>query len=49
MVGADNVGDSYPDRQVNDSNSLWGMFPYSNYSPAGFNGAYWYGRVSYTW
>lgn len=48
-VGADNVNDSYPDRQVNDSNSLWGMFPYSNYSPAGFNGSYLYGRVSFQW
>jgi len=23
--------------------------PYSNYSPFGFNGAYVYGRISYTW
>ena len=47
-VGADNVLDSYPDRSL-FINSTSGMFPYSNYSPAGFNGAYVYGRVNYTW
>ena len=47
-VGADNVLDSYPDRSL-FINSTSGMFPYSNYSPAGFNGAYWYGRVSFKW
>jgi iron complex outermembrane receptor protein len=25
------------------------MLPYSNYSPFGFNGAYVYGRIKYTW
>lgn len=48
-LGADNVFDSYPDLQVNELNNLYGMFKYSNYSPAGFNGAYGYGRVTYTW
>ena len=47
-VGADNVLDSYPDRSL-FINSTSGMFPYSNYSPAGFNGAYWNGRVSFKW
>ncbi|KAF1686008.1 TonB-dependent receptor [Pseudoxanthomonas broegbernensis] len=48
-LGADNVTDSYPDRQVNELNSTYGVFPYSNYSPAGFNGAYVYGRIAYRW
>ncbi|MBD9367331.1 TonB-dependent receptor [Xanthomonas sp. XNM01] len=48
-LGADNVLDEYPDRTVNLSNSTFGVFPYSNYSPAGFNGAYVYGRIAYTW
>jgi iron complex outermembrane receptor protein len=47
-LGADNVLDSHPDQNL-FINSTSGMFPYSNYSPAGFNGAYWYGRVSYKW
>ncbi len=48
-LGADNLLDSYPDRQVHQLNSTYGMFPYSNYSPAGFNGAYVYGRIGYKW
>ena len=48
-LGADNVTDSYPDRQVNELNSTYGLFPYSNYSPAGFNGTYVYGRIGYRW
>jgi iron complex outermembrane recepter protein len=47
-VGADNVLDQYPDRSL-FANSTFGMFPYSNYSPYGFNGAYVYGRIAYTW
>ncbi len=48
-VGADNLLDEYPDRTADLQNSTWGMLPYSNYSPFGFNGAYVYGRISYTW
>ena len=48
-LGADNVLNEYPDRTADLQNSTWGMLPYSNYSPFGFNGAYVYGRVSYTW
>lgn len=48
-LGADNVTDSYPDRQLDALNSTYGVFPYSNYSPAGFNGAYVYGRIAYRW
>lgn len=47
-LGADNVLDSHPDRSI-FANSTSGMFPYSNYSPAGFNGAYVYGRIAYKW
>ncbi len=50
-LGADNVLDSHPDK-VNPAFTgvnAWGQMPYSNYSPAGFNGAYVYGRVSYKW
>jgi len=47
-LGADNVLDSHPDRSI-FANSSSGMFPYSNYSPAGFNGAYAYGRITYKW
>ncbi|SEL67876.1 iron complex outermembrane recepter protein [Pseudoxanthomonas sp. GM95] len=47
-LGADNVLDTYPDenRYVNSTS---GVFPYSNYSPFGFNGAYVYGKIAYTW
>ncbi|WMJ70262.1 TonB-dependent receptor [Stenotrophomonas sp. 24(2023)] len=48
-VGADNLLDEYPDRTTDLQNSTWGMLPYSNYSPFGFNGAYVYGRIRYTW
>ena len=48
-VGADNLLDQYPDRTVDLQNSTYGMLPYSNYAPFGFNGAYVYGRVTYTW
>jgi iron complex outermembrane receptor protein len=48
-LGADNILDEYPDRTVDLQNSTWGMLPYSNYSPYGFNGAYVYGRISYKW
>ena len=47
-LGADNVFNTYPDR-LSYANSTSGIFLYSNYSPFGFNGAYVYGRVAYTW
>ncbi len=47
-LGADNVFDSYPDKN-RYVNSTSGIFQYSNYSPFGFNGAYVYGRIAYTW
>ncbi|MEQ4573871.1 MAG: TonB-dependent receptor [Gammaproteobacteria bacterium] len=48
-LGADNLFDTYPDKVVNPLNSTYGMMPYSNYSPFGFNGAYVYGRIAYRW
>ena len=50
-LGADNVLDSHPDRVKPTFTSVnaWGQMPYSNYSPAGFNGAYVYARVGYKW
>jgi iron complex outermembrane recepter protein len=53
-VGADNVFDVYPDKQ-NDQwtlpsfagNSNFGMNPYSGISPFGFNGRFFWGRVTY--
>lgn len=47
-VGADNALNTYPEHATY-ANSTFGMLPYSLYSPFGFNGAYYYGRVSYKW
>jgi iron complex outermembrane receptor protein len=47
-LGADNLLDEYPDRTI-FPNSNSGQFPYSSQSPGGFNGAYVYGRIAYTW
>ena len=47
-LGADDVTNSYPD-EVIYQNSTNGQIPYSSASPAGFNGAYVYGKVSYQW
>lgn len=47
-LGADNVFDTYPEKN-RYVNSTSGIFQYSNYSPFGFNGAYVYGRIGYTW
>ena len=54
-VGADNIFDVYPD--PNDDlgniatgaggNANFGIFPYSSYSPFGFNGRFVYFRLSY--
>ncbi|WP_417472451.1 TonB-dependent receptor plug domain-containing protein [Luteimonas mephitis] len=47
-LGADNLLDQYPDRTI-AANANHNQFPYSSQSPSGFNGAYVYGRVAYTW
>jgi iron complex outermembrane receptor protein len=53
-VGADNVFDVYPDENSDkgngtsySGNSNFGIFPYNGVSPFGFNGRFFYGRVSY--
>ncbi|MEO7072025.1 MAG: TonB-dependent receptor [Rhodanobacter sp.] len=49
-VGADNVFNTYPGKAsaaLNNDNN--GTFPYSVFSPFGFNGAYAYGKVAYRW
>lgn len=47
-VGGSNIFDVYPDKYIvvpdDDYNGL--ILPYSVFSPFGFNGAYYYGRVS---
>ena len=47
-LGADNALDQYPEQNTY-ANSTFGMLPYSLYSPFGFNGVYYYGRVNYKW
>ncbi len=47
-LGADNVTNAYPD-EVLYANSSSGQLPYSSASPYGFNGAFVYGKVAYTW
>jgi iron complex outermembrane receptor protein len=49
-LGGDNVFNTYPDKAsaaLNNDNN--GTFPYSVFSPFGFNGAYVYGKVAYHW
>jgi len=47
-VGADNALDTYPDKNIaNNTNN--GTLPYSTFSPFGYNGAYVYGKVRYSW
>ena len=49
-LGADNVLNTYPDKASADlNNDNNGTFPYSVFSPFGFNGAYVYGKVAYRW
>ncbi len=47
-IGADNVLDQYP-RQSLRQNNTSGAFPFSNFSPYGFNGRYVYGRLAVKW
>ena len=47
-VGADNMFDTYPDRSI-PSLGTRNYLPYSTQSPFGFNGAFYYGKVSYAW
>lgn len=46
-IGGQNLTDNYPDRS-NEDIHYYGNLPYDVLSPIGSNGAYWYGRVRYT-
>jgi iron complex outermembrane receptor protein len=49
-AGIDNLADSYPDRTTTVANlNTDGIYPYSNFSPAGFNGRFFYAKVGYSW
>ena len=47
-VGADDATDTYPDVNI-ANNTNHGTLPYSTFSPFGYNGAYVYGKVRYSW
>ena len=48
-VGGDNILDRYPDRVRQTNNASYGgALPYNFVNPIGLNGAYFYGRVRYT-
>jgi iron complex outermembrane recepter protein len=46
-LGGVNVGDKYPARSIDDI-AFFGNLPYDVLSPIGFNGAYYYARLRYT-
>ena len=49
-VGGDNITDVYPDKDVYDINRpTGGSLQYSQFSPFGFNGAFYYGKINYKW
>ncbi|MEE4088747.1 TonB-dependent receptor [Pseudomonas viridiflava] len=47
-LGGDNVTDKYPEK-LNDFASSGGNLAYSTYSPYGYSGAFYYGKVTYNW
>ena len=47
-IGADNLLDHYPRQSLRENNTS-GAFPFSNFSPYGFNGRYVYGRIALKW
>jgi iron complex outermembrane recepter protein len=48
-VGGDNIFDRYPDRVRQTNNATYGgALPYNFINPIGLNGAYFYGRLRYT-
>ncbi len=47
-VGADNAFDEYA-AQIQPANNTSGAFPFSNFSPFGFNGRFVYARVAMSW
>ena len=44
-IGGENVFDEYPDDELGDVFNAWGV-KYAVTSPFGFNGAFWYARIS---
>ena len=49
-VGGDNITNVYPDKDVYDINKpTGGSLQYSQFSPFGFNGAFYYGKINYRW
>jgi len=47
-LGVDDALNTYPDKNIpNNTNN--GTLPYSTFSPFGYNGAYVYGKVRYSW
>jgi len=49
-LGSDNVTNRYPDKTTSAGNlNTNGIFPYSNFSPFGFNGRDVYAKVAYAW
>ncbi|GAC1478923.1 MAG: TonB-dependent receptor [Gemmatimonadaceae bacterium] len=47
-AGVDNMFDVYPDENNQPGNSNSGIFPYSSLSPFGFNGMFYYGKLTYS-
>ncbi len=47
-LGADDALNTYPDKNI-PNNTNHGTLPYSTFSPFGYNGAYVYGKVRYSW
>ncbi|WP_202795547.1 TonB-dependent receptor plug domain-containing protein [Rhodospirillum centenum] len=47
-VGANNLFDQYPGTVIPGANTS-GFAQYSNFSPFGFNGGFYYARVAYSW
>jgi iron complex outermembrane receptor protein len=49
-LGVDNVTNRYPDKTTSAGNlNTNGIFPYSNFSPFGFDGREVYAKVAYSW
>jgi iron complex outermembrane receptor protein len=48
-VGANNLFDKYPNQTPGTINSPTGSIGYPSYSPFGFNGRFFYGRLSVDW
>jgi len=47
-AGVDNLTNRYPDRVI-AGNSVGGILQYSSFSPFGFNGRTYYGKLAYRW